>query len=206
MHKAVLQINKKKEENSIGKWTNVRKDNSHEKIDIQTENQHMKRHLTSLVIGEMQMNIIICRGHNIPSKMAKMEKRQLRTTRNVILFSPEGTLWLLWKTASWYQLKQHIPIVYTQLFPSSIYTQQKCMHVSNRECVQKFQCYCNIPKLSMSSIVEWVQKPWRIHSYSRMVCKNENTLQLTKKGWNSQTLYRGGKASHKRVHVVITFS
>lgn len=53
MHKAVLQINKKKEENSIGKWTNVRKDNSHEKIDIQTENQHMKRHLTSLVIGEM---------------------------------------------------------------------------------------------------------------------------------------------------------
>lgn len=38
IHKAVLHINKKKEENSIGKWTNVRKDNSQEKISKQKIN------------------------------------------------------------------------------------------------------------------------------------------------------------------------
>ena len=38
IYKAVLQINNKKGENSIGKWTNVTKDNSREKTSKQKIN------------------------------------------------------------------------------------------------------------------------------------------------------------------------
>lgn len=56
IYKAPLQITKKKEENSIEKWANVKVDASQEKLPKQKIN--MKRHSTAFITRERQINII----------------------------------------------------------------------------------------------------------------------------------------------------